>query len=184
MKPSRNKALEPEQLVVRLLEVASVGRVEDGAEEVRHKGLGVKESLGQTSVGLGGHVVNLSGLGLPLLGGVGLLGELQELVLGDLGVLDVDGPVLGLLGVAENADNGVGDGAEGGGGEGDVTAVEDGGLAVGMAQDEVVLQAPVEEGRVVHECVGDRRSLGLLNEVVLDLDLVGKDGELPGVGEI
>lgn len=164
-------SLETEQLVVQLGELGNTGGVVDGAVKVSAKSLPVEQTLGKSLVGSVDKIVEDGLLDGPGLVRVGLLRELKDLLLGEDGVLDVDDTVLGLFGVAHDADDGIGDTGEGGGAELGVAAVDESGFGLGKVDEEVVGQTPVKEDRVVNKGVCDLVLLGQGLELLLNGNL-------------
>ena len=150
-------ALYSQELVVRLCEPAAVlrGPENDSEQEGQHHGRR-DFALGQALVGRFLELcrVDLDRL-LPRLAGVDLLGNVQELVLGDVDVLDVDESVLGLLRVSEDADDSLSDRIQRGGAEHVLAAVKELGLALLPVEQEIVLKTPVQKGVVANQGIGE-----------------------------
>lgn len=174
--------LDTQQLIVGLLPGVSVALAPDGRiDEFHDKDVGVRLVAGERGPGFLELLVDGGLAPLPLVAGRPLA-DLGELLERRRRRLDVDGPVLGLLGVLEDAGDGLADGRQGGGAEAAVAAVvqdDAAGLGVGDPADP---QAPVEEAAVDDEGVGQAAGLGLLLQHILDGNLVLEHGELGGLG--
>lgn len=129
------------------------------------------------------HLVDRHHILLPPLRTGGLLAHDRQLLQRRCRILHVDGTVLRLLRMRQDAGDGLGDGREGGGAEEAVAAVEQVDALPLDVHDEAGHHAPVEEGARADECVGHGADGGcFFLEGVLDGDFVLEDGQLRGLG--
>lgn len=120
---------------------------------------------------------------LPRLAGISLLGHRQELVLRDVNVLDVDESVLGFVRVTQDANDGLSNGLQRGGAKEALAAIEERGLALLPVQQEVLREAPVQEGAVTDQRVGEVGvGGGSLAEYFVRVNLGFEDGQGGGLG--
>ena len=182
-------ALHSQELVVSLSEPTTVlWWPKDNSEEEGHHHWRSNFTLGQALIRrpFKFRCVDMNRL-LPCLSGVDLLGDLQELVLRDVNVLDIDETVLGLLRVTQDTDDSLSDRIQRGGAEHVLAAVEELGLALLPVEQDVFLKTPVQKGIVADQGI---REIGLggssLAECLVHRSLefeYGQNADL-GVGQV
>lgn len=176
--------LDAQQLIVQLLEMPAVALAPNRRkDEVIHEQIRVRLLLLELLPGLRETVSNSDLLLLPPLRTRGFLALGQERLQRGGRVLDIDGAVLGLVGMLEHAGDGLADGWERGGAEEAVAAVVELDALALDVHDEADHDAPVEERAGADQGVGHAGGAGLLLERVLDGDLGLEGREGAGLGE-
>lgn len=172
--------LDAEQLIVLFWEEAPPSLAQKGP--VDHHGLDFKALVagGPSSAALALEILRVGVLNLPLVVGVDLLGNGEQLVLGRVNTGDLDGSVPGLVGVEEDAQDGAGNVGVGGGAKQNVTPVFDVALAVGHVDEEVERPVGPQKGRIHDD--GPRKAAVGLGGLALALLANGNLGLVDGHG--
>ena len=175
--------LDAQQIVVQLAEETPVSLTPDGGlEEVVDEDTWVWLLLLQLGPGLTEDVLGVHHVLFPSLGPSGLLAHRGHLLRRDGGILNVDGTVLGLLGVLEDTGDCLANGREGSGAEGAVATVEQGNALGLEVHAEANHDAPVEERSRHDEGVGHAAGACFFLEGLLDSDFVLEDWDGSGLG--